>query len=204
MQGRIELPRVTGVRYCGFVDPSGGSADSMTLAIAHLDVRFVLDLVREVKPPFSPEKIVKEFAGVLRSYGISTVIGDHYAGEWPRERFSTYGITYRPAKKSRSDIYLEMLPMLNSKQVFLLDNPRLVAQLAGLERHAARGGRETIDHAPGGHDDLANAAAGALVYAAHSVLHEGFGGFIAVNTKGGGQIIHAQPNLPPGVELDTD
>ena len=33
--GRYELPPVPGVRYTGFTDPSGGSADSFTLAIAH-------------------------------------------------------------------------------------------------------------------------------------------------------------------------
>ena len=33
----------------------------------------------------------------------------------------------------------------------------------GLERRTARGGRDSIDHTPGGHDDLANAAAGVLV-----------------------------------------
>jgi hypothetical protein len=30
----------------------------------------------------------------------------------------------------------------------------------GLERRTARGGRDSIDHAPGAHDDLANAVAG--------------------------------------------
>lgn len=40
---------------------------------------------------------------------------------------------------------------------------RLLAQLFGLERRTARGGRDVIDHGPGGHDDLANAVAGALV-----------------------------------------
>ena len=44
-------------------------------------------------------------------------------------------------------------------------NSRLVAQLVGLERRTARGGRDTIDHAPGGHDDLINAAAGVLCLA---------------------------------------
>jgi hypothetical protein len=34
-----------------------------------------------------------------------------------------------------------------------------------LERWTARGGRDNIDHPAGGHDDLANAAAGALVLA---------------------------------------
>ena len=55
--------------------------------------------------------------------------------------------------------------MINSGQVELLDHPRLFAQLCRLERRTARSGRDTIDHAPGAHDDLANAAAGALVIA---------------------------------------
>ena len=33
-----------------------------------------------------------------------------------------------------------------------------MAQLCGLDRRTARGGRDSIDHAPGGHDDLGAAA----------------------------------------------
>jgi hypothetical protein len=42
----------------------------------------------------------------------------------------------------------------------LLDDARLLTQLVGLERRTARGGRDSIDHTPGAHDDLANAVAG--------------------------------------------
>jgi hypothetical protein len=49
--------------------------------------------------------------------------------------------------------------------VKLLDNDRLLAQLTRLERRTARSGKDSIDHAPGAHDDLANAAAGVLVLA---------------------------------------
>lgn len=42
----------------------------------------------------------------------------------------------------------------------LVDQPRLIQQIVGLERRTARGGRDTIDHAPNGHDDLANVVAG--------------------------------------------
>ena len=52
---------------------------------------------------------------------------------------------------------------MNSGRVKLLGNKRLITQLIGLERRTSRAGRDSIDHAPGGHDDLANAAAGALV-----------------------------------------
>lgn len=58
-----------------------------------------------------------------------------------------------------------MLPLLNSGRVALLDVPRLVAQLAGLERRVSRSGRDLIDHAPAAHDDMANAVAGAIVTA---------------------------------------
>ena len=43
-------------------------------------------------------------------------------------------------------------------------DPRLLGhtlnQLIGLERRTARGGRDSIDHGPGGHDDVCNAVAG--------------------------------------------
>jgi hypothetical protein len=62
------------------------------------------------------------------------------------------------------------LPLLDSNRIELLDHPRLVAQLCGLERRTARGGRDSIDHASSGHDDLANAVAGA---AALALGHQG-------------------------------
>jgi hypothetical protein len=67
VDGRHELPRVEGVRYVAFVDPSGGSADAMTLAIAHAESgRGVLDVVRERRPPFSPDAVVADFATQAR------------------------------------------------------------------------------------------------------------------------------------------
>jgi len=165
---RYELPRLPGTSYVAFVDPSGGSADSFTLAIAHRerDGRAILDAVRERRPPFSPEAVVEEFAVLLKNYGVHNVFGDRYAGEWPRERFRKSGITYVVADAPKSDLYRDALPMLNSGKVELLDHPRLCAQLCALERRTARSGKDSIDHAPGAHDDIANCAAGALVLAA--------------------------------------
>jgi hypothetical protein len=60
---------------------------------------------------------------------------------WPRERFSVHGVEYLTADKPKSDIYRDLLPVLNSSRVELLDHPRLVAQPCGLERRTARGGR---------------------------------------------------------------
>src|SRR5207249_485959 len=95
ISGRLEVPPALGVRYFGFCDPSGGSADDMTLA--------------------------------------------------------------------------------NSQRCELLDHPKLAAQFLGLERRTARGGRDSIDHGPGAHDDLANAVAGSLLLAAAVCTAEPWG-----------------------------
>jgi hypothetical protein len=163
--GRSELPPEPGVVYSAFCDPSGGLVDAMTLAIGHLSGRdiCVLDAALEVRPPFDPEQAVGQCVALLRRYGVSTVTADKYAGEWPRARFAEHGIELAQSARPKSDLYRDLLPLLNAGRVELLDLPRLSAQLAGLERRTARSGKDSIDHAPGGHDDFANAVAGALV-----------------------------------------
>jgi hypothetical protein len=128
----------------------------------------VLDAVREVRPPFSPETVVAEFAQLMRLYRVRQVYGDRYAGEWPQEQFWKHGVTYRSAEKPKSDLYRDILPLLNSKRVELLDHNVLVAQLCSLERRTSRGGRDSIDHPPRGRDDVANAVAGALIQASQA------------------------------------
>jgi hypothetical protein len=152
------------VRYFGFADPSGGSSDSFTLGIAHRekDETVTIDCLRERKPPFSPEAVVAEFAETLKSYRIHKVIGDKYGGEWPREVFLKHGISYEAAAKPKSDLYSALLPAINSGRIDLLDEPRSIAQLCSLERRTSRGGRDSIDHPPNGHDDVSNAVAGAF------------------------------------------
>jgi hypothetical protein len=164
--GVRELPPMRGVRYFGFVDPSGGSSDSMTAAVAHREVdRVIVDCVRERRPPFSPTDVCLEISATLKSYGINSVQSDKYAGSWVVESFAACGIRCEQSAKPKSDLYVDLLPLLNSRRIELLDIPRLVSQLCSLERRTARGGRDSIDHAPGAHDDLANAVAGAAALA---------------------------------------
>ena len=151
--------------YSAFCDPAGGSGtDSFGLAIGHRnngDV--VVDAVREWKPRFSPEAVVKDMSGLLRRYRVNSLLGDRFAGEWVREPFRRNNIEYGICTQAKSDLYRDVLPLINSKQIRLLDNPRLIAQLVGLERRVGRGGRDSIDHAPGGHDDVANVVCGLAV-----------------------------------------
>ena len=125
----------------------------------------ILDVIRERKPPFSPEAVVEEFATLIKTYRCSRVHGDRYAGEWPREQFQKRGVFYETSEKSKSELYVDLLPLINSRAVDLLDHDRLVLQLTTLERKTSRVGNDSIDHAPGAHDDIANAVAGALVTA---------------------------------------
>lgn len=156
------LPRCD-YSYLAFVDPSGGSNDSMTLAIGHTENELrVLDCIREVKPPFSPDAVCRDFAALLKTYRIYSVTGDKYAGEWPRERFAAYEIGYNVSERTKNDIYLEFLPLANSGRVRLLDHNKMQAQFIGLERRTGKG-KDSIDHAPKGHDDVCNSVAGALV-----------------------------------------
>jgi hypothetical protein len=53
--------------------------------------------------------------------------------------------------------------MINSGRIRLLDHQRLIGQLCSLERRTSRGGRDSIDHPPDAHDDVANSVCGPLV-----------------------------------------
>lgn len=174
--GVRERPPLPGLHYYGFVDPSGGSVDAMTLSIAHREPSglVIVDLLREAVPPFAPDVVAGEFCDVLRAYGVSRVVGDRFGGLWPRERFEARGVQYVPSELTKSDIYTSFLPMLNGGTVALLDLPTLRQELLGLERRVARGGRASIDHAPQSHDDRINAVAGAATLAtARPVLKVG-------------------------------
>jgi hypothetical protein len=64
--------------------------------------------------------------------------------------------------KPKSGLYIELLPLLNSGRIQLLDHQKAVAQICHLERRNGTSGRDIIDHPRGSsyHDDLSNAIAG--------------------------------------------
>jgi hypothetical protein len=150
-----------GGRYYAFVDPSGGRADSMTMAIAHSeDGRVVIDVLMERVPPFSPDDVVREFASTLKRYGVSSVTGDRYGAEWVTEAFRKVGVTYKNSDMSASELFKELVPLLNTRTISLLENEKAIGQLCALERRTGRSGNDSIDHPRGGHNDLAVAIAG--------------------------------------------
>ncbi len=166
VRGRAELPPLPGVIYRAFVDPASGSGgDRMALAVVHADAAdgtAVLDCLRGFSPPFAPDQVAREFSEVCRAYRIGEIVGDRWGLGWVAARFEEYGLKYAVSERPKSTIYSEFLGPLNSGRFELLDHPQLISELLNLERRVARGGRDSIDHPRGFHDDYANAAAGAL------------------------------------------
>ena len=183
--GRFELLPRHGERYLAAVDPSGGGEDAMTLAICHVEhdallgSRVVQDVMKGWRRPrdgsqLNLEGVVTEIASLVKSYGLSTVFGDRYAGDWVRQRFRAERVRYdlpmhREARSSlrhpaeykdqqyldRSAAYLEIEPLFSGGRIVILDHPQLVRELKNLERRPQTGGRDRVDHPPGGHDDFA-------------------------------------------------
>jgi len=165
VKGRKELlPRLRyphEVRYHGFVDLSGGRGDDAALAVGHKEGRkLILDSVRVYRPPFNPHTVVGEMAQELKRFNIRRVVGDNYGAEFLVGSFRDNGIGYTKSDKPKSELYKELLPVLCSAEIELLDDERLVDQLSGLERRTRSGGKDVIDHPPGAHDDVANVVAG--------------------------------------------
>lgn len=188
IRARDDLPPMQSAQYRAFCDPSGGSADSFTLAIGHKDRSgvFIVDCLRERPAPFNPDEVCAEFAALCKAYRVPKLIGDRYAGEWAVERFRVHGIRYEAAAKPKSELYAALLPLLNGRRIELPDNPRMIAQLVGLERYPSRGGRDSIDHRRGAHDDLANAVAGlGFSLAQRSSLFEMVSGDIITQVQDG-------------------
>ncbi len=160
--GRKSLPPQPDVTYSAFVDMSGGGSDDSTLCIGHTspDDTIIIDALlnqgtRQKGHTFDPQQTVEKFAAVLKEYRCHDVTGDKYAGHWPRLAFGKCGILYRVAEFTRSQLYGQLEPILNSTSVELPDHPTLIGQLIGLIRRG-----EKIDHPVGEHDDFSNAVAG--------------------------------------------
>lgn len=162
------LDPVEGVRYFAFCDPSGGAKDAFTLAIAHADYarqKVILDVLEAVQAPFRPSDAHEQLAKTLKRFGLRFVTGDKYAGEYPADGFRAHQIGYTPSELTRSQIYVEFLPLMMGGKTELIRDNKLRTELVALDRRTTSN-REIIDHPPDGSDDRANCAAGALGLAA--------------------------------------
>ena len=174
--------RVNKKRLHAYADAAGGGGeDSFALAVAeelvverevdwtagyfeekteHRRARLVE--VLEIPPPFDPEAAVSRCVEVMRRYGLETVHGDNFGAGLQKAVWRRAGVQYTVGDRTASEIYNEVLPALLSGRVDLVNDPVLIEQLRELIEIAGRDPPPKIDHPPGGHDDVSNAACGAL------------------------------------------
>jgi hypothetical protein len=164
-----ERERQAGARYIAYADAATGTGrDSFTLAVAHAetDRKVIIDLIRERKPRFVFADVVREWAALLRSWGIHEVFSDRFGAGLCTDEWARNGIRPRDCENTTAENYIASLPLLTSGRARLVDNATLRSQLTSLERKV-EGGHETVSHprAASAHDDVATSVCGALVCA---------------------------------------
>ena len=86
------------------IDLFGVLTDRLGRCLHRLGLERVLDAILEVRPPFDPERAVSECTALLQRFGVPRVVGDRYAGEWPKQRFAEHGIAFEQSAKPKSDL----------------------------------------------------------------------------------------------------
>jgi hypothetical protein len=186
----VHTPNGAHVRYVAGGDISGGRIDAGGLAVAHRDgQRVIIDFCRRYPAPHDPAVVARKVAADLAPYGLTQIYCDNYGAELARSIYAEAGLTLVSADVNRSEAYLHLLPLLTMGRIELPPEPRLRQELLGLERRTARSGKDSVDHRPGAHDDLANSVAlaawaasrrrattGSRLATGYSTLMDGMGG----------------------------
>ena len=82
----LRVPRRSPASPTRLLDPSGGSRNSMTMAVSPPTGRVVSSILRaSTNRRSGPESVVADFAVTLREYRVTTVIGDAWARSSCRE-----------------------------------------------------------------------------------------------------------------------
>jgi len=171
--GRENIEPKEDTRYICFVDHASGVAggDSFCFCIAHQDYegeKIKFDYLGEFEPPFQPSHAIEECVNVCEDYEISHVTSDKFAKGFIAEGFEAYGFVWEPCPLSKSELYGQLLVLMNEGRVEIPDDERLLSQMRNLERTARMGGLpDSIDHPRGKnfHDDRINSLAGAAYLA---------------------------------------
>ena len=159
--------------------------------------RVTVDAIREVRPPFNFFDVVQTvLLPLCKHYRIYEVVADNYGGELARDPVRRAGMIFNSAEKHKTQLYADpFLGLLNARRIDLPRHDRAINQICSLERSVQRSGRDQITHPTHGHDDIANAIAGAvdLVYSHSGYTLEPFASdFVDLDRRPA-----QQPSPPP-------
>jgi len=135
----LELSPQKGVAYRAFTDAAAGvgRGDAYTISLGHQqDDKFVVDVVRAVVGKFNPSEVTKQYAQLCREYHVHRVVGDNWAPGWVAQAWTDAGLEYQKSSLSKSQIYLEVLPLFARNVVRLPDHSKLIRELG--TKHARR------------------------------------------------------------------
>jgi hypothetical protein len=156
-----ELPVREDAAYSAFVDMSGGRHDASCIGIVHREGdRVIADVIRGRHG--NPAAAVAEFSTLARQYACHQITGDNYSADWVATAFENAGCQYVRSRLTRSELYLEGLPLFTRGLISIPDHAQLVRELRLLERRVARSGKDSVDHGVGGSDDHSNVLFGAM------------------------------------------
>jgi hypothetical protein len=157
----LELPPRPNTIYRPFTDMSGGGPDASTICICHRDgERIIADVIRGRHG--DPNAAAQDYANLCKQYRCRSITGDRYSGEWVAGGFRRCNVEYHQSALTRSDLYLEGLPLFTRGLVSIPANAVLLKELRQLERRVARSGKDSVNHGVGQHDDHSNALFGSL------------------------------------------
>ena len=106
--------------------------------------------------------MTKQYAELCKQSRVTIVTRDRWGKEWVQSTWRGTGCAYVQSSLAKSDIYLEVIPLFFRGRIRLPDHPKLLRKLRLLHLQRHGGGRQSIDHPRGDHDDFANAVCGVL------------------------------------------
>jgi len=159
-------------KYEAGADPNAGGSEYFTFAITHRTKDgYELDAIGGWARQ-KPESCVERICEVLKEYKIKTITGDKFSGSWVKDSFERRNITYRQAKKTKSEYFAELGPEILQGTVRLLEHKQLVKELRMLERRTSPQGKDVITHPPRGTDDFANSLAISVFHSKRKPRHD--------------------------------
>ena len=101
--------------------------------------RVIVDVLRGTSGgKFDPHATTWEYCELLKQYGVRSVTGDFYGAEWVASTWQANGINYARSEQSKSELYLEAVPLFTRGLIRLPDHAKLLRELRLLERHTHR------------------------------------------------------------------
>lgn len=167
VDGRTNLPPVSGGRYLAAVDPAF-QRNNFALAVLHKtqEGTIVIDVIRRWagtrSAPLGFERVMKEIAQIVKPYGVRKIVGDQYCAPVIGQEFEKLGFQYEEVNFShgtRERLFSNLKHLMIQQKIELLDDPNSLGQLRSLEEHKTSSGNLEICTPHGTKDDLAVAIA---------------------------------------------